>query len=469
MSVMQKLKAISAQMAEEAAKGDEADLARLAKLAGDQAEVLASDDARGYEGTDQMAKDVAQLRADLDEAIGQLREFRRAGLATRGTQVLRPAGREARIQMLEDSRAFLDDEAAARFGAWGIWRLASTSPKRELWQSVPTRTREICLDVLKQQGFSAELRSGEIIVTGAAKAGDIDPSVSGSGAELVSNEFKAELIRNVEAVGTIFPLCRRVPLGTLGTTTFPKRTAGLSFYWTDVAAQITRSGATFDTVDLTPKKGATLTAIPNEMFRDPGLLIAAGQFIGIESTYAVADGIDNAVVNGDGTADYGGFTGILESASIPSVAAAATHTTTSTLNGTDISNAIGGLAYGYALPNARWGMSLSVSAKLRALKASDGTPLYPRGNGRDPETIDGYPYAIGTRMPASGDVTAGSIYAVFGDFRLAYYVGMLRGIEISTSEHVYYASDMTAVRGIVHVAIAEADANAMVLAKTAAE
>jgi len=471
MTLIEKLKASAAALAEETAKGGEMDTERLAKLVDEHATLLGSEEAKGYGELPAMLKQIEQLRADVDAQAEAIKAARDLDLRIgREGQVRMPEGIDARRQMLADGRAFASDETAKRFGAYAAWRLVTTNPDPDIkGASLPRRTLEVCEDVLKTDGYDAEISGGRIRVKGRAdKAGDIDPSVSGSGAELTSNEFRRELIRNVDAAGTIFPLCRRVPLMTLQRTRFPQRTGGFTMYWVAVAAEGTRSGMTFTTVDLTPEKGMVLTGIPNEMYRDPGLLVDIGNLVGVEATFCIAGGMDDVVVNGDGTADYGGFTGILESANIASQSADATHTTVATLDGEDVGNVHAALPLGIALRNARWAMSNGVKGVLRNLRTTTGAPLYDRGNGqREPATIDGYPYTLGTACPTVAAAATGNPYAIFGDFRMAYYVGMLRSIEIAASEHVYFTSDMTAVRALAHVAFAEAEADALVVAKTA--
>ena len=446
-AVLEKLRNISAAMGAELAKGTDADFKKLTDLAGQHGAAL-KEAGEGYAGTEDLARQVAQMKVDLDSTGKQLAQIRSIGLRMGGDGVVRvPEGRDRRIQMLRDGRAFLSDETAARFGAWAAVRLARPGA------DIHTRIREIADDVNKQ--WRAERKSDA----------DIDYE-SGTGAELMSNEFRAELIRNVEAVGTVFPLCRRVPLNTMGTTTYPKRTAGLTSYWTDLAAAIQRSGITFGTVTLTPKKVGTLTAVPNEMLRDPMLLAALGQLIGTEIVYAMADRLDHTVLNGDGSADHGGFTGILQSANITSVAAAGGNPTIALLDAADIDNVIAGLLYAYALPNARWVMSLSVLMGVSHKRTTAGDPIFDRGSAGFPANIDGFPFTISTRMPANAAITAGLKYAIFGDLRLAMYVGMIAGISIERSEHAYFAEDMTAYRGVMHVAVAEADADAVVTGKS---
>ena len=443
-ATLDKLRNISAAMGAELAKGTDADFARLTDLAGQHSAALKEADG-GLAGTEELAKQVAQMRADLDSTGRQLAQIRSLGLRMDGGGQIRiPEGLDRRVEMLKDKRAFYSDETAARFGAWAATRIHNPADG-----DLHKRIREIADDVLKQSKAGADIDYG-----------------STTGGELMSNEFRAELIRNVEAVGQVFPLCNRVPLNTMGTTTYPKQTAGLTSYWTDQAAAVQRSGLTFTTVTLTPKKVGTLTAVPNEMLRDPGLLAALGQLIGVAITYAMADRLDHTVLNGDGTADHGGFTGILQSATIASVAAAAGNPTIVLLDPQDIDDVIAGIVYSYALPNARWIMSLSVLMGVSHKRTTAGDPIFDRGSAGFPANLDGFPFTIASRMPAKAAVTAGVKYGIFGDMRLAMYVGMIAGVTIDRSEHAYFAEDMTAYKGLMHVAIAEAEANAVVTAKT---
>jgi len=448
-AVLEKLRNISDAMAAELAKGTEADFKKLTDLAGQHSAALKKADG-GLEGTEELARQVAQMKADLDSTSKQVSQIRSMGLRMGGDGTVKiPEGRDQRIEMLKDGRAFASDEAAARFGAWAAMRLARPGA------DIHRRIREIAEDVVKQ----ARAQKSDA---------DIDYG-SGTGGELMSNEFRAELIRNVEAVGTVFPLCRRVPLNTMGVTTWPKRTGGLTSYWTDLAAAIERSGITFGTVTLTPKKVGTLTAVPNEMLRDPMLLAALGQLLGVEIAYAMADRLDHTVLNGDGSADHGGFTGILQSSNIATQAATATHTTGATLTAADWDLVIGAIPKGYALPNARWVLSLSMLMAGRGLRTTAGDAIFDRGGDGFPANVDGYPFTVSTRMPAKAAVTAGLKWGIFGDLRLAMYVGMLGGISIERSEHAYFAEDMTAYRGVMHVAVAEADADALIVGKAAAQ
>jgi len=404
-----------------------------AKGLGDQAEAVK---------TIQEAAD--QLRKEIDAQAAEIRRMQRMGLSLSGGAIRIPNGKSARREMLADGRAFLDDETARRFGAYmvdGTMRLLGRK------DDTPPFIKDIADSVRK----------------------DMDVDVDASGAYVIPDEFRAELIRNVEAEGVLFTKCRRIPLLTVGTVKIPKRTAGLTAYWTAPATQGTRSTPTFDLVNLTAEKLMALVAYPNE-FNRSALLIDLGNFLATEIVYAMSYAIDDALVNGDGTAAYGGITGILQSANITAVAATATHTTMAAITGTDVSSVIAGMTVAYGRQEAEWGMSISVQGVLRALKDDNGNPLYLRGDVKEPSTIDGYPYDVSPRMPAAATVTAtpGSKYAFYGDLRKSHIVGMLRDIEIARSDQALFESDMSVVRGIMHLDIQEQDADAIVTAKTAA-
>jgi len=247
----------------------------------------------------------------------------------------------------------------------------------------------------------------------------------------------------------------------------PKRTSGLTAYWTAAGAQGTRSTPTLDLIQIQPEKLMALVAMPNEFLRS-SLLTDLGNWLGIELVYSLKYALDNAIINGDGSADYGGITGIMQSANISEVAAAAGNTTLATLEGFDISNAIAGITKDYGFRDPQWGMSLSVLMKLRAIQDDNGLPLYERASGQMPANIDGYPFTTGNTMTAAGSVSADTAYAWFGDLGVSHIVGMLHDINISASEHVVFESDMHMMRAIMHVDIQEAETNAIVRAATAA-
>ena len=422
---------------------DERDEKALAKTLKETADFFGSDEGKALGEIDDRVKEIEQLKNDLAAEQEAVRQIQKSGLGVRGGGVVVPGGLRARRQMLADQRAFVDDETAKRFGAYMAFVGFDLNGRSG---RCPAYVKDMAQEVIK----------------------DMDPGVDASGGYVIPDEFRAELIRNVEATGVFFPLARRLPLVTLGQVSIPKRTGGLTAYWTAPAAQGTASTPTFGLVTLTPQKLMALTVIPNE-FERSALLIDLGNFIAMEMVYAMSYALDDALINGDGTAAYGSITGIMQSANISSVSAASGNTTIATLDPEDISNVIAGMTVDYGFRGPRWGLSLSVLMALRSLRNADDVPVFERANGQMPANIDGYPFTYGNRMVAAGSVSAATKYAWFGDLSISHIVGMLRDVEIAKSEHAYFLSDQAAIRGTMHVDMAEADVNAIVVAKTAAE
>jgi len=448
MDPIQEIKEANAIVAEEVAKGDGRDKDRLAQaLRRAETAVKALEAPKGSDGPGELEAWKAHIQRQIDAAVEQVRSLHRVGLVARADGTARPKDLWERRRMLAEGRCFANDEMAERFGALVCFG--------KLHGGAPPRTREIAEDVLKD-------------VDGVEKAVDWDPTVSGSGGALIPDEFLAELIRNVETMGKIYPLFRRVPLVTLGDTTVPRRTGGMTAYWVAAGADITQSGVTLATVTLSPKKLAGLTGIPNEFFRSRALA-AIGQFAGMEILYSMRYALDDAVVNGDGTADYGNITGILDSGSgLSTVTLTADHDAGSEVDESDLDEIEEGLSKDYAIDNARWLMSPTMITHCKNIRNADGLRVVWDGGDRItlPATINGYPYTFSSRFPAKASIGASTEFCAFGDPALSHILGMLQDMRLDMSPAPWYASDATAVRGIAHVNVQEADTDAMVKGKT---
>ena len=400
---------------------------------------------------------IDQLQRDLAAETEARRNVERMGLAVRQNRIVVP-GLSARIDLLNDRRLFADPEQAKRYGAHVAACLARTS-KVLRYESLPKYTREVAESVQKDaDSFGDEGLK--------AATPDITPS-SGTGLELMSNEFRSDMIAALEVYGRLFTECSRVPLTTMGTTTWPRELTELTAYWTAVAAEIQKSGFTFDTVSMQPEELAGLTAIPNQMMMDPRLLVDLGNFVGLGLVRAIGRKLDDSVANGDASASYGGITGFLVSATIAAVTAAAGNTTVALIDGDDLDEFIAGLTLSTAHENAQW--FLSLSSLMKHLSIKDPTTkqyIYRRADDRGKEILNGYRVHVAQILPAAASVGAATKYGAFGDLQRAYYVGMIRNIEIAASEDVWFPQNMTGIRGIVYADAAEAASGCLVTLKT---
>jgi len=414
----------------------------ISKLLTDIAAYAESPEAKAYGNTDQLkdlAGTIGQLRKDLDENARQLRELQRAGLEIQGGQV-QVLGFEEIMSLRRVRRVWRSEARAEQFGALcarSLW--GGTGKYNDI---VAPRTRDLAERLIK----------------------DLDPGLSGSGAELLAHQYMADLIAHVEAVGVLFPQAHRVPLSTLGTTSWPKLTGEVTATPLAVATQIAESTPTLGTVAMSPVKWGVLTPVPNEFFRDPTLLVQLGQLLGWLMTRAIAYAADDALVNGDGTATYGTIDGILNNANISAIPASAA-ATIAAYTGAQVGDVIAGVTKDY-VDDPQWFMHLSSSRTLRNIRSTVGPPLYERGGNGEPNTIDNYPYSLCQRFPAAAGVAGSTKWGAFGSLRLAYYFGMLGSVQVEQSPHARFESDQTVVRGIANFDAALKDGDALVTMQT---
>lgn len=455
---------VAVEAAKSAAEGsDRAPFDRAMKDV--RAEIAALENTDGGSELEGLRSTVEQLRADVDQATKAVREVRKAGLGIGGDgRIVVPQGRAARMQMLADGRAWMDDRTAHRYGAYIAYAATRMHPK---WaeSDLPDYVRGLGKDIFEAQG---QVRGG--ILMGKDVSMDFDVDVDADGAYLFPDEFRGELIRNVEAVGRVYTLMRRVPLLEGSSIKWPKRTGGLTAYPTAAGAAIQQSAMTFDLVTLTAEKLGVLVGVPNEFLRNTSLLADLGQLLATEIIYALASKIDDCAVNGDGTDDYAGVTGILESGNL-SVVTLSSHDSGATVDETDIDDIEEGLGYEYALENARWLMSLSMVKHIKNLRTTTGASalIWDRGDGvggQMPPTINGYPYTISNKFPAVGGIGASEEFCAFGDLRMSHFLGMVRDVMLATSEHAAFGQDATLFRGLASFDIQEQDATATVVGKT---
>ncbi|HUX16287.1 MAG TPA: phage major capsid protein [Phycisphaerae bacterium] len=465
-TVMEKLKNSAGALAEEFAKGDDRDDAKIAKLLDDHAKLLGSDEAKGYaENGDALAKlteQVKTLQAAHEKTVVELKRVSEMGLEhrSRGLQVM---GRKARKDMLAANCGFPDNEMAAEFGAWIAYRVAS-SPKIDFsLNDLPQATLKLAKKVADKVADDQIAQRKSLIAALQKVNPDIDPGVSGSGAELVANLYMRDLIDNAETYGVLFPECDRVPLGTLlGTITWPKLTSNFTAYPTAIAATIEQSGIGSDTVTMQAVKWGVLSGIPNEMFLDPSLLVDLGQLLARKIPQAFAYAWDYALANGDDSATYGGITGFMQSANFGAYGPTDDHDALGEIDSGDMNDLVGTLTLSRAHNNAKFYGHRSVLWSLISMRDSTGQYVYRQPNDANAMVLNGYPAVMAQVMTAAASLVASSKFCAFGDLRMAMFWGMARAIQIGQSEHAAWNSDITMVRGIAHVDAAEADSDALI-------
>lgn len=131
--------------------------------------------------------------------------------------------------------------------------------------------------------------------------------LNSTGGFLVPDEFDSTLIDLRIQYGAFRRNANVVPMAS-DTLIRPRRTGGLTAYFTGGGDAATESTKAWDSVTLVAKKLSVLTKYEMELSDDAAINIADD--LASEIAYAFAQKEDNCGFNGDGTSTYGGIVGV---------------------------------------------------------------------------------------------------------------------------------------------------------------
>ena len=270
--------------------------------------------------------------------------------------------------------------------------------------------------------------------------------VDSAGGFLVPEELMANIIVLRETFGVFRQECQVVPMGS-DTLNWPRRTGGLTAFFTGENQAATESTAAWDNINLTAKKAAVLTRMSTEIEQDA--VVAIADWLVGEMAYAFASKEDDCGFNGDGTSTYGGMRGTTV------IAVDSSHTygkfqsssaTLSSLTLKDLTSTMGLLPQ-YAIGGAKWYMSQQMFYTVVAnlLAAAGGNRLDILSQGIEKRLL-GFPVAIAQKLPivAPG---SGNVQLHFGDLTRAAMMGERRGVTIKRSDHRYFENDQIGLLG----------------------
>jgi len=270
--------------------------------------------------------------------------------------------------------------------------------------------------------------------------------VPSEGGFLVPERLRANLLRValetsiVRSRARVIPMdSLRVPFPAIDETSHASNVfGGVSAAWTEEAASITASSATFGRIVLEAKKLAAYAVVPNELVADSA--ISFQTFIDEMFPEALAWFEDVAFFTGSGAGEPQGF---LNAAAAVSVAKE-TGQAADTILWENIVK-----AYSRMLPSslgrAVWVANNDTFPELATMALSVGTggSAIWIGNGVNapPMTILGRPVVFTEKSPIVGDL--GDI--TFVDFGF-YLIGDRQVMSAKSSEHVNFQTDQTAFR-----------------------
>ena len=280
--------------------------------------------------------------------------------------------------------------------------------------------------------------------------------IPGDGGFLIPEELRSEILEVsletsvVRPRATVIPMSSlRVPIPIIDDTSHVSSIlGGVVAYWTEEAAALTESQASFGRVVLDAKKLTAYAAVPNELLADAPAFMG---FFGSSFPRAISWFEDVAFISGTGTGEPAGFVNCQASVQV----AAESGQPTQTIVWENVTK-----MYARMLPsslrNAVWIASIDTFPQLATMALSVGTgggPVwignFAGGSGgadTPPVSILGRPVLFTEKTPALG--TTGDINFV----DLSYYLlGDRQAMQSMSSEHYLFANDKTAFRIIERV------------------
>jgi HK97 family phage major capsid protein len=270
--------------------------------------------------------------------------------------------------------------------------------------------------------------------------------VDSAGGFLVPEELMASIIVLREQFGVFRQECQVVPMGS-DTLNWPRRTGGLTAFFTGENQSATESTAAWDGVNLTAKKAAVLTRMSTEIEQDA--VVAIADWLVGEMAYAFASKEDDCGFNGDGTSAYGGmrgFTQLLIDSSHGGGVYQASSATWNALVVKDLTSLIGLLPQ-YAIAGAKWYMSQQAFYTMVAtiLAGAGGNRLDVLAMGLEKRLL-GFNVSVAQKLPIATP-GSGKIMIAFGDLSKAAMMGERRGVTIKRSDHRYFENDQIGLLG----------------------
>jgi len=288
--------------------------------------------------------------------------------------------------------------------------------------------------------FQAAIRSDKEVLKALSEG------VAADGGYLFPDEFRAEIIRDLEDVPHMRSLIRVIPM-TRDVMNIPTLISGPKVTWTAELAEKSTTTARFGQATLTAYKMAAIMYASDELIAD-----AAGTFDVVKLiislfSEALGNEEDRVITAGTGAAQPTGYAS--GGLGIQAVACGGN------LSFDDIINLI------YLLPqkyqkNATFTVHRSNIRELRKITDTNGRYLWqePLSAGQ-PATIYGHP------VREDNNLSEAEIY--FGDFKHAYWLGdrSQMAVKISTDTTEAFTKDETAIRVVQRIAGTVVEARAL--------
>ena len=431
----------------------------------DWAKILKFAKAKGYTGADDAAGEVSTFLASKNLILAaddgtdlDLTAIQKAHAeANKPRRVTLVDAEETRTAELEDENAKLKARAKGAASVHGATVGGNDEPQRF---SIGNTARKAYESKIKNAGVgkgqnqakfsdvdTAEMCAASIRLAMcgtkgyAQKANDLDILKKGQvafdntlGGYLVPEEFVAQLIYATEPYGVARKVAN-VRRMTENLQRLPRKTGIPTMGWVGEAQSTTAQNATFDQVEMAARELQLLMSASNTLLSDSAINISDEIATTVREAYDIA--IDSAYFIGDGTATYGGFTGL--KTALPASAYITATGAWSAYVTADFHKALGSLEN---INSSRIAMVMSRQAYFqicqRLDKATSQFKDLIMGTGADAAFL-GYPVYFSQVLPTATASSAKSIY--IGDFVGGSMIGERQDLTGASSEHSLFSTN----------------------------
>lgn len=345
------------------------------------------------------------------------------------------------------------DRNVTRFGSMKIPAKAKAHGPLKAYQGPDAeKNAYIAGQVILAGMFKSEAAARFCQQNGLQVNGLMSSTDNSKGGFVVPEEMSQTLIRLREERGVFPQFANRVPMGA-DIIRIPRLLADITAYWGGEGVEITASDATLGEAELMARKLTALTKVSSEL--DEDAVIDIGDMITQSMAYAMADKIDEAAFNGDGTSTYGGVVGlknVLDSSAISTAASGNVGATT--LDLVDFENALA-LYPQYPGASPRWFMHSAVyySSAFALMNAAGGNTNVTLANGVQSPMFLGFPVTFAQVMTSTTGSAVSTILAYFGDLRLGAAYGVRRSVRTEVSMDRYFETDLIGIKSTERIAI----------------
>lgn len=270
---------------------------------------------------------------------------------------------------------------------------------------------------------------------------------AGQGLELVPEPLEASILRRLDMISS-WTQKVRTSVMTSATLKIPDRLAGVTVYYPDENTAITPSHMTLAQQLLTTRKLATLTQVGSELTEDS--VISVMDMLADDIAYEISKKNEQDCFLGDGTATYGGVTGLAGSIGANSTVTGAGATASAfTLANYEACVALNPFFQG-SMPEWYCSSAVYASSMLPLQFAQGGSSGQELGSGFQ-RSFMGFPVNIVQSMDKGSTASTDQVY--FGDLSQSVYYGVRRGMNIATSTDYGFNTDSIYIRGTMRNAI----------------